>query len=73
MSSSRKEKSALDQRDDFIRVDRDAVPVFSGEMAPAGPGAVSRFYRFVYPNLAFDRQQQIECLEALVRRNRWLG
>jgi hypothetical protein len=39
---------------------------------PPEPGAISRFYRFVYPNLPFEQRTHGDWLEALVKRNGWL-
>jgi hypothetical protein len=66
-------RSLLDPRDELYFTDRSETSALTVDIRPLETGAVSRFYRFVYPNMAFDRQQQLECLEALVRRNKWLG
>lgn len=36
------------------------------------PGAIARFYRFVYPNLPLEERTHGDWLEALVKRNSWL-
>ncbi len=36
------------------------------------PGAISRFYRFVYPNLPSEQRTHGDWLETLVKRNSWL-
>ena len=36
------------------------------------PGAIARYYRFVYPNLPFEQRTHGDWLEALVKRNSWL-
>jgi hypothetical protein len=36
------------------------------------PGAIARFYRFVYPNLPLEQRTHGDWLETLVKRNSWL-
>jgi exopolysaccharide biosynthesis predicted pyruvyltransferase EpsI len=53
----------------FMREDHEA----SRESPDKDLGAIARFYRFVYPNLAVDARPQAEWLEDLIRRNSWLS
>jgi hypothetical protein len=53
----------------FMREDHAA----SQESQTPDLGAIARFYRFVYPNLAVEARPQAEWLEDLIRRNSWLS
>jgi hypothetical protein len=50
---------------------RDRRPTRPTEYVP-DPGAITRYYRFVYPNLPFEQRTHGDWLEALVKRNSWL-
>jgi hypothetical protein len=50
---------------------RDFITHPAPEQEPE-PGAMARFYRFVYPNLPIEQRTHGELLEALVKRNNWL-
>jgi hypothetical protein len=63
-------RHANDERDQLMFY-RQTVPVAARPETPE-PGAVSRFYRFVYPSLPDDARGHGDWLEALIRRNRWL-
>ena len=51
---------------------RETRPITPAAEETFEPGAISRFYRFVYPNLPTEQRTHGDCLEALMVCNSWL-